>query len=321
MRILVTGGAGFIGSHLIPELLILGHKVKVLDNFETSSRSLSLEEIGSTEYVDGSILDESLTSSLIEESDQVIHLAAAVGVANIIDSPLRGLQTNVIGSEIVIRNCSKFSKPILLTSSSEIYGKNSASTLNENSDRVVGVPQMSRWSYSDSKAVEEAFGLAYHKEQGLKVNIVRLFNTVGPGQLGDFGMVIPRFVQAAIRNLDIEIYGDGKQTRCFMHVKDAVRGIIKFLETQGTSGQVINLGNPQEISINNLAQKIIKRTGSDSRIQLKSHEDVFGSGFEDMLRRVPDISKANQILNWKPTIGIDEIVDDVYQFELLNLEA
>ena len=234
---------------------------------------------------------------------------------------MRGLQTNVIGSEIVIRNCSKFSKPILLTSSSEIYGKNSASTLNENSDRVVGVPQLSRWSYSDSKAVEEAFGLAYHKEQGLQVNIVRLFNTVGPGQLGNFGMVIPRFVQAAIRNLDIEIYGDGKQTRCFMHVKDAVRGIIKFLETEGTSGEVINLGNPQEISINNLAQKIIKRTGSDSKIQLKSHEDVFGSGFEDMLRRVPDISKANQILNWKPTIGIDEIVDDVYQFELLNLEA
>ena len=319
MKILVTGGAGFVGSHLTIQLEALGHQVIVLDNFTTSLRVSS--KINSVEFIEGSILDETLTSSLIKEVDQVIHLAAAVGVANIIDSPLRGLQTNVLGAEIVIRNCAKFSKPILLTSTSEIYGKNDSAILHEHSDRVIGVPQISRWSYSDAKAVEEAFALAYHFEQGLEVKIVRLFNTVGPGQLGEYGMVVPRLVRSAIRNLDIEIYGDGQQTRCFMHVKDAVHVIVKFLEANGVGGQVINLGNPEEISIEKLALKIINYSNSDSKIVFKKHEDVFGIGFEDMLRRVPDISKASKILNWKPSIGIDKIIEDVHRHELLNLES
>ncbi len=319
MKILITGGAGFVGSHLTIQLEALGHQVIVLDNFTTSLRVSS--KINSVEIIEGSILDETLTSSLIKEVDQVIHLAAAVGVANIIDSPLRGLQTNVLGAEIVIRNCAKFSKPILLTSTSEIYGKNDSAILHEQSDRVIGVPQISRWSYSDAKAVEEAFALAYHFEKGLEVKIVRLFNTVGPGQLGEYGMVVPRFVRSAIRNLDIEIYGDGRQTRCFMHVKDAVLGIVRFLETNGVGGQVINLGNPEEISIEKLALKIINYSNSDSKIVFKKHEDVFGIGFEDMLRRVPDVSKASKILNWKPFIGIDKIIEDVHRHELLNLES
>jgi len=321
MKVFVTGGSGFIGSHLIPVLVDKGHEVTILDNFITSKRPVNKYLSTSISYVEGSILDEPLVADLVHDADQVIHLAAAVGVANIIDSPLKGLQTNVLGSEIIIRNCSRFSKPILLTSSSEIYGKNDAAALNEDSDRIIGVPQISRWSYSDSKAIEEAFALAYHKEQGLDVKIVRLFNTVGPGQLGDYGMVVPRLTRSAIRNLDIEIYGDGQQTRCFMHVNDAVRGIIKFLETDGVGGQVINLGNPEEISIETLALKIIGHSGSGSKIKFKKHEDIFGVGFEDMLRRIPDISKATQILSWVPSIGIDEIIEDVHRFELLNLRS
>jgi UDP-glucose 4-epimerase len=321
MKVLVTGGSGFIGSYLVSALVRNGYEVTVLDNFSTGIRPILGNQSPLFESIEGSILDEELVMELISRADQVIHLAAAVGVANIIDSPLRGLRTNVLGSEIVIRNCSKYSKPLLLTSSSEIYGKNDLAALTEDSDRIIGVPQISRWSYSDSKAIEEAFALAYHKEQGLEVKIVRLFNTVGPGQLGDYGMVVPRLMRSAVRNLDIEIYGDGQQTRCFMHVKDAIRGMIKFLETGGVSGQVINLGNPEEISIENLALKIISRSGSGSKIKFKKHEDIFGVGFEDMLRRLPDISKATQILDWTPSIGIDEIIEDVHRFELLNLDS
>jgi len=321
MKVLVTGGSGFIGSYLVSALVRNGDAVTVLDNFSTGIRPILGNQSPLFECIEGSILDEELVMELISRVDQVIHLAAAVGVANIMNSPLLGLQTNVLGSEIVIRNCSKYSKPLLLTSSSEIYGKNDLVALTEDSDRIIGAPQISRWSYSDSKAIEEAFALAYHNEQGLEVKIVRLFNTVGPGQLGDYGMVVPRLMRSALRNLDIEIYGDGQQTRCFMHVKDAVRGIIKFLETGGVSGQVINLGNPEEISIENLALKIIGRSGSGSKIKFKKHEDIFGVGFEDMLRRVPDISKATQILGWIPAIGMDEIIEDVHRFEVLNLDS
>jgi UDP-glucose 4-epimerase len=208
----------------------------------------------------------------VKSSDQVIHLAAAVGVSNIIDSPLRGLKTNVLGSEIVIRTCSAEGKPILLTSSSEVYGKNASDSLSENSDRVVGVPQKSRWSYSDSKAIEEAFALAYSKEEGLNAKIVRLFNTVGPGQVGNYGMVLPRFMDAAMRNNDIEIHGDGKQTRCFMHVSDAVEGILLFMQNVNTSGEVINLGNPEEISILDLAARVIQYTNSSSTLKFLQYE-------------------------------------------------
>jgi UDP-glucose 4-epimerase len=321
MKILVTGGSGFIGSNLVPVLASKGHEVTILDNFTTGLRPVKKNLSNPVKYVEGSILDERLVARLVMDADQVVHLAAAVGVANIIQSPLRGLQTNVLGSEIVIRNCSIYSTPILLTSSSEIYGKNESSPLSELSDRVVGVPQISRWSYSDSKAIEEAFAFAYHKEKQLDIKIIRLFNTVGPGQLGDYGMVIPRLMQSAIRNQDLEIYGDGEQTRCFMHVNDAVQGIVKFLELTGENCQVINLGNPEEISIWKLAEKIISCSKSRSKIKLKSHDEIFGKGFEDMRRRVPDITKTSKMLDWLPEKNIDDIIDDVYQHELARLES
>ena len=311
MNILITGGAGFIGKHLSRRLIEDGHNVTVLDSLETSS---GLPQ--DVRFIKGSILNESLVSEHVQSSDQVIHLAAAVGVSNIIDSPLRGLKTNVLGSEIVIRACSVEDKPILLTSSSEVYGKNSSNSLSETSDRVVGVPQKSRWSYSDSKAIEEAFALAYSKEEGLDAKIIRLFNTVGPGQVGNYGMVLPRFMDSAMRNTDIEIYGDGKQTRCFMHVSDAVEGILLFMKNVDASGEVINLGNPEEISILNLAAKIIQYTKSTSSLKFLQFEDVFGDGFEDMERRVPDISKASKILGWKPAKTINDIIKDSHEYEL-----
>jgi UDP-glucose 4-epimerase len=321
MKVLVTGGSGFIGSHLIPALVTKGHEVTILDNLVTSLRPVNSDSSTSINFVEGSILDERLVARLVCDTDQVVHLAAAVGVANIVSSPLRGLQTNVLGSEIVIRNSSTYSKPILLTSSSEVYGKNESSSLNELSDRIVGVPQVSRWSYSDSKAIEEAFAIAYHKECQLPIKIVRLFNTVGPGQLGDYGMVIPRLMRSAIRNEDLQIYGDGEQMRCFMHVLDAVQGIIKFLEIEGNIGQTINLGNPEEISIRNLAEKIISQSKSNSKIKCRSHEEIFGKGFEDMRRRVPDITKASTLLDWVPEKSLDHIIEDVYNHEILQLES
>ena len=311
MNILITGGAGFIGKHLSHRLINDGHEVTVLDNLETS-----LEPPQNVRFINGSILNESLVSEQVKLSDQVIHLAAAVGVSNIIDSPLRGLKTNVLGSEIVIRTCSIHDKPILLTSSSEVYGKNDSDSLSETSDRVVGVPQKSRWSYSDSKAIEEAFALAYFKEEGLNVRIIRLFNTVGPGQVGNYGMVLPRFMDSAMRNNDIEIYGDGKQTRCFMHVSDAVEGILLFIKNDNSSGEVINLGNPEEISILDLAARIIQHTKSASSLKFLHHEDVFGVGFEDMQRRIPNISKAAMILGWKPSKTINDIIRDLYEYEV-----
>ena len=314
MKFLVTGGAGFIGSHLSGRLSSLGHTVSVLDTLETSSPPKDL-----TQFHSGSILDENLVLKLVKEADQVIHLAAAVGVSNIIDSPLRGLRTNVIGSEIVIRICAQENKSLLLTSSSEIYGKNTSDSLNELSDRVIGVPQKSRWSYSDSKAIEEAFALAYFRETDFRVKIVRLFNTVGPGQVGDYGMVLPRFIHSAIHNSDINIYGTGQQTRCFMHVNDAINGIVNFIEKDDVYGEVINLGNPQEISIIDLAERIIFLTNSNSKLCFHSHQKVFGSNFEDMEKRVPDISKARKLLSWEPKIGLDEIIQDTVNSITKNL--
>lgn len=311
MKILITGGAGFIGRHLSRKLINDGNDITVLDNLQTSS---GLPQ--DVRFINGSILDEDLVAEQVKLNDQVIHLAATVGVSNIIDSPLRGLRTNVLGSEIVIRTCSLESKPILLTSSSEVYGKNASDSLSETSDRVVGVPQKSRWSYSDSKAIEEAFALAYFREEGLNVKIVRLFNTVGPGQLGNYGMVLPRFMDSAMQNQDIEIYGDGKQTRCFMHVSDAVEGILLFMKNADAFGEVINLGNPEEISILELAEKIIRYTGSASTLKFLQYEDVFGIGFEDMERRVPDISKARRILGWKPSKTINDIIHDSHEYEI-----
>ncbi len=316
MKVLVTGGGGFIGKHLVGALLELNHSVVVLDNFVTSSNFEDDQLMKNLQIVHGSILDEESVCKLVETVDSVIHLAAAVGVKNIMQSPLNGLRTNVLGSEKIIRNCSKFGVPILILSSSEVYGKNHSHSLNEESDRVIGVPQVSRWSYSDSKAIEEAFALAYHRELNLKVKIIRLFNTVGPGQRHEYGMVIPQFINSALQNRDIEIFGDGSQTRCFMHVSDAVDGMLKIFLSQDFFGEVFNLGNPEEIRISELAELVKRETNSRSEIVYLEYSKVYGENFEDMSRRFPDISKARRLLDWEPKIGIREIIrDSVMNFD------
>ena len=315
MKFLITGGAGFIGSHLVNRLAKGDNEICVLDNFETSSSKFTERIHQNVKVIHGSIQDNELVARLVDESEQVIHLAAAVGVANIIDSPLRGLNTNVLGSEVVIRNCATFRKPILFTSSSEIYGKNTSDSLDELSDRIIGVPQKSRWSYSDSKSIEEAFAFAYQKEMNLKFKVVRLFNTVGPGQSGDYGMVLPRFINSALEGDDLIVYGTGKQTRCFMHVNDAIDGILLILESDNANNQVFNLGHPKEIAILDLARKIISFAKSKSIIKFVTFEEAYGPTFEDMERRVPNIEKAQRELKWWPKIDIDEIISQSISYQ------
>ena len=313
MKYLITGGAGFIGSHLSDALIARGDQVVVLDNLSTGNRS-NIEQLLSHPnftLVEGSILDAQLVDEVVESVDHVLHLAAAVGVFNIIDKPLESLTTNLRGTENVLEAASRSNKEVLIASSSEIYGKNSSVPLHEESDRVVGSPLKSRWSYSEAKAIDESMAIFYHQEQGLRVRIVRLFNTVGPRQVGHYGMVIPRFVAAALKNEPLTVYGSGAQSRCFCHVYDAVRGILAIIDSQATIGDAFNIGNNHEVSIEELAQEVIKQTGSTSTIQKIAYEAAYSAGFEDMQRRVPDISKARITVGWEPALSLDEIIVDV----------
>ena len=308
-KFLITGGAGFVGSHLAEKLIKDGHQVTVLDDFSTGqSANLSKTTV---KLVEGSILDKSLVEKLIAESDQVLHLAAALGVFNIVNKPLDSLKTNLQGTEIVLEVAAKFKKPILITSTSEIYGKNDKVPLNEEDDRLIGSPLKSRWSYSEAKAIDESMAYFYFQEQGLPVRLVRLFNTVGPRQVGRYGMVVPRFVGAALKNEPITVYGDGSQIRCFCHVHDAVDALVKVIESEKAIGQVFNVGNNQQITIMELAKKVIEVTGSKSKIELVPYEKAYGPGFEDMQRRVPDISKIKKTLGWQPKIGLEQIIKDI----------
>ena len=308
-KFLITGGAGFVGSHLAEKLIKNGHHVTVLDDFSTGqSANLSKTTV---KLVEGSILDKSLVEKLIAESDQVLHLAAALGVFNIVNKPLDSLKTNLQGTEIVLEVAAKFKKPILITSTSEIYGKNDKVPLNEEDDRLIGSPLKSRWSYSEAKAIDESMAYFYFQEQGLPVRLVRLFNTVGPRQVGRYGMVVPRFVGAALKNEPITVYGDGSQIRCFCHVHDAVDALVKVIESEKAIGQVFNVGNNQQITIMELAKKVIEVTGSKSKIELVPYEKAYGPGFEDIQRRVPDISKIKKTLGWQPKIGLEQIIKDI----------
>ncbi len=307
MKHLITGGAGFIGSHLSDALVARGDSVIVVDNLSTGKN----EVVPSVEFVQGSIFDEKLMDSLVSKVDHVLHLAAAVGVFNIVNKPLDSLMTNIKGTEIMLELCDKYKKPILITSTSEVYGKNNTVPLNEESDRVLGSPLKSRWSYSEAKAIDESMAYFYHQEKGLEVRLIRLFNTVGPRQVGHYGMVVPRFVSAAVSGTALSVYGSGEQIRCFCHVSDAVRALLLVMDSDKAIGEVFNVGNNQQISIMELAKKVISVTGSSSSIEMVEYEKAYPPGFEDMERRVPDISKIERVLGWKPQIGLEQIIKDI----------
>jgi UDP-glucose 4-epimerase len=313
MQILVTGGAGFIGSHLCERLISLGHTVTAIDNFSTgrASNLSNLNGAAGFTLVEGSILDTNILNPLVMDADYVFHLAAAVGVFNIVNNPLASLLTNIRGTENVLEAAHGADTPVFLTSSSEVYGKNISDSLKESDDRILGSPVTLRWSYSEAKAIDESLAYAYFIERKLETRIVRFFNTVGPRQLGAYGMVVPRFVKAALTNQPITIYGDGNQTRCFAHVYDVVDAVLAIAFTDNTIGRVINIGNDFEISINGLAKKIIEMTGSKSQIVYVPYAEAYGDGFEDMARRVPNIELISQLVGWKPKRDLSTMIADI----------
>ena len=314
MKYLVTGGAGFIGSHLVEKLISRGDQVVVFDNLSTGSASNLSGAKGKIKFEQGNILDRAVIDKLVSESDYVVHLAAALGVFNIVNKPLESLKTNLQGSEVVLEACDKYRKPSLIASTSEIYGKNDKVPLNEEDDRIIGHPLKSRWSYSEAKAVDESLAYFYYLENKLPIRIVRFFNTVGPRQVGHYGMVVPRFVSAALKNEPLSVYGSGDQIRCFCHVDDAVRALLLVMDSDKAVSEVFNVGNNQQISIMELAKKVIEITGSTSSIEKIAYEKAYPEGFEDMQRRVPDISKINRVLGWKPEIKLDQIIKDIAVF-------
>jgi UDP-glucose 4-epimerase len=314
VKYLITGGAGFIGSHLVEKLIVRGDQVVIFDNLSTGSANNLSSIKEKIKFKEGNILDRDLVNKLVSESDYVVHLAAALGVFNIVNKPLESLKTNLQGSELVLEACDKYRKPVLVASTSEIYGKNDKVPLNEEDDRIIGHPLKSRWSYSEAKAVDESLAYFYYLENKLPIRIVRFFNTVGPRQVGHYGMVVPRFVSAALKNEPLSVYGSGDQIRCFCHVTDAVRGLLLVMDSDKAIGEVFNVGNNQQISIMELAKKVIEITGSKSSIEKISYEKAYPEGFEDMQRRVPDISKIKQVLGWAPEINLDQIINDIAAF-------
>jgi|TARA_B100002003_G_scaffold237416_1_gene254466 UDP-glucose 4-epimerase len=313
MRVLITGGAGFIGSHLADRLLDRGDEIIILDDLSTGrlENIAHLTGRADTEFVLGSILNVDLVDHVVSRVDAVYHLAAAVGVELIVEKPLESLLTNIRGTETVFEKAHKYGKRILVTSTSEIYGKNTSDRLTEDEDRILGSPLKSRWSYSEAKAIDEILAYTYWREKGLESVIVRLFNTVGPRQTGSYGMVVPRFVHQALRNEPLTIYGDGNQTRCFCAVTEVVDGIIALSEHPEAFGKVFNLGSTEEVSIRHLADLVVTITGSSSPVEFVSYDIAYEEGFEDMQRRVPAISRANELVGFAPSVGLDDIIRSV----------
>lgn len=313
MRALITGGAGFIGSHLADRLRARGDQVVLLDDLSTGrlANIAHLQGDPDAEFVLGSILNADLVDHVTSRVDAVYHLAAAVGVNLIVEKPLECLMTNIRGTETVIEKAHKYSKRVLVTSTSEIYGKNTSDRLSEDDDRILGSPLKSRWSYSEAKAIDEILAYTYWREKGLETVIVRLFNTVGPRQTGSYGMVIPRFVSQAIRSEPLTVFGDGSQTRCFCGVDDVVGGILDLSESPGALGRVFNLGGSEEISISDLADRVVKLASSTSTIEYIPYDQAYEEGFEDMERRVPDTTRARDQVGFSPTASLDDIISAV----------
>jgi UDP-glucose 4-epimerase len=310
---LVTGGAGFIGSHLVEALLDNGNFVIAVDNLTTGSTA-NLDQVAQHprfRFVAGSVLDEPLIDELVHQSEVVVHLAATVGVKLIVEQPLRSFTNNIRGSEVVIGAAHRYRRKILVASTSEIYGKNGSRPLRETDDRLLGSTSVSRWAYSTAKAVDEVLAFAYHRERGLPAIVTRLFNTVGLRQSAAYGMVVPRLVQQALSGLPLTVYGDGRQTRCFCHVRDVVAALLLLLDSPAAIGEVFNVGSPEEVSILELAERILKATGSDSPIRLVPYEEAYDEGFEDMRRRIPDTTKLQRLTGWRPTRDLSAILQEV----------
>jgi UDP-glucose 4-epimerase len=315
MRALLTGGAGFVGSHLADALLQRGHPVTVVDDLSTGSIAniAHLKGTPGFSYVIDTIMKEPLTAELVDGADVVFHLAAAVGVKRIIESPVQTIETNVRGTEIVLAEASKKSRLVVIFSTSEVYGKSTDVPFREDADLVMGSTLKRRWAYACSKAIDEFLALAYWRERGLPVVIARLFNTVGPRQTGQYGMVIPNFVQQALAGRPIRVFGDGQQTRAFTYVGDVVHALVGLAGESRAVGQVFNIGNPEEISMLELADRVKRVTGSSSPLELVPYDEAYGPGFEDMRRRVPDIRKIRDLIGYEPTVGLDEILARVVE--------
>jgi UDP-glucose 4-epimerase len=323
MRILITGGAGFIGSHLSDHLLGQGHHVTIIDDLSTGSMDniRAAKENRRFQYCIDTIFHKPLLAELIDDAEVVFHLAAAVGVLNIVASPVRTIETNVGGSELVLELAANKKKRVLIASTSEVYGKSTKFPFSEEDDLVLGPPTKGRWSYACSKAIDEFLALAYHRERRLPVTIVRLFNTVGPRQTGRYGMVLPTFVQQALSGEPLTVFGNGEQSRCFTHVDDIVKGLVQCVSCDAAVGQVFNLGNTEEVTIYELAEKVIKATQSASAIEYVRYDQAYGEGFEDMQRRVPDISKARQCFGYAPTQSLYDIIESVVAYCSLHSGA
>jgi UDP-glucose 4-epimerase len=316
MRYLITGGAGFIGSHLAEELLRQGHEVYCLDDLSTGSINniKHLKTHDRFHYVVDTVMNRPLTAELVDAADVIYHLAAAVGVKLIVESPVRTIETNIQATEMILGLANKKKRPIFIASTSEVYGKSTEFPFREDNDLVMGATTKGRWSYACSKAIDEFLAIAYWKEKKLPTVVARLFNTVGPRQTGQYGMVVPSFVRQALSGQPITVYGDGKQQRCFCHVHDVVKALIALMRKPEAYGQVFNVGNSQEISIHDLARQVREIAGSRSEIVFVPYEKAYEEGFEDMLRRVPDISKIHEFVGWQPTIGLPQILTDVVEY-------